>query len=211
MKLELFKAKLFSVFEEHIAIERTLNRKYRKVFSDQSSSKYFKDNFFDEYRSIVFPENASEKPAFTHYEKVVKDVTLTFDQFTIEISRLEVTMTPEKIGILSLSFSSTTLDVNELTLMLSKVRSFDTKMKTKSGEEHVLSRFIEDRLLGFRFRQDADSDLYSDAKFKLFLTGQYGDLGEHNASNVLYDIATCSPLVSAGGKGFFAPHPQISL
>ena len=217
MYLEKIQFKLISVCEINTEILERIKADYERVFiTPTASQKYYHDNFFNEFRSFMYPNQDEAEDGFYFYDRSFENLKLKHDRFEFLITRAEIMQTPNKLGVFSITVAIQEKKLDDITLLISRLRSFDLKVAlvnhskddpvTISSDEQLFSKVIEEKVLGFTFRQNTISDLYSGSKFKVFFVGEYGDLQEHKREHLLYDIATCSPVGSAAGNGFFAPH-----
>ena len=220
MKIDQVLFKLISVCEINPKIHECIQSLYQREFiTIEGSQKYYQDNFFNEFRNFMYPNQDEVDEGFHFYNRSFKNLELKHDRFDFSITQAEIMRTPNKLGVFSITVAIKETELDNITLLISRLRSFDLKVTlcTEKVEEaanesfiddRLFSKVIEDEILGFNFRQNAISDLYSGSKFKVFFVGEYSELKEHQREHLLYDIATCSPVGSAAGNGFHAPHPD---
>jgi len=217
VRMNQFILKLISVCEVRPTERSLIEERFDRVLvTDDFSKKYYQDNFFTEFREFMYPTPQKEEQTFAFYERELSELAYIHDGCTFSLSKAELVYTPSQLGIFSVTVTTDVSDLNQMTMLLSSLRSFDRKIETVNppqaeteAEELTLSRVIEEEVLGFNFRRNSIADLYSGSKFKMFLVGEHSDLGgDHELKNLLYDVATCSAVGSAAGEGYNAPHPD---
>ena len=179
---------------------------------DIDGEKFLKDYFYPDFRSLMFiSSDRSENKRFISNE--LKQIGLIYKRgefektYKIQIIKSEIYIFEGNLGLFSLSIlpSDENYSIKDVSDILSIVRNFDTN----TSDSILLHQWISQNILcGLKLRgENVKSDEYSGSKFKLFTVLDIDNI-ENKRPDLLYDIATTSPLGSAAGNEFYSPDPE---
>jgi cytochrome c oxidase subunit IV len=193
--------------EDCYPIEKNENQ----INEDKKTTKFIKDFYYPDFRRLMFLKDESKITQINH--RFVKDCSIKIsiaykekenNYIPIEIIQSEVFLFHEQVSLFSISVK---VDLEEVTLgdvnnLMSVIRNFDTTVKGESAWHEFISKHF---LCNLPLRGDhVKVDEYSGSKFKLYSAIDCDPL-ESPKSNLLFDLATTSPLGSGSGSGNFAP------
>ena len=179
---------------------------------DKGSEKFLKDYFYPDFREIMYlskPDSINKRFVLNSN----KTVSLLYKrrdfqkEYKVDVLKSEIYIFEGNLGLFSLSIKQAdeSLTLEDISNLLSILRNFDTQ----TADNLLWHEWITSNILcGVKLRgDDVKSDEYSGSKFKLFTVLDIVD-NENNRSDLIYDIATTSPLGSGSGKGSFSPDPE---
>jgi ABC-type multidrug transport system fused ATPase/permease subunit len=178
---------------------------------DFETEQFFKDYFYPEFREIMFltPSDSLNKRFVLNATELV---SLNYGRgdkarsYPINIIKAEIYIFEGNLGLFSLSIQpeDPSYTIEDISNILSVIRNFDTSVKDGSLWHQWISKHIlcDTNLRGNKVK----SDEYSGSKFKLFTVIDL-DNDDHSRSDLIFDIATVSPLGSCAGNTFYSPDP----
>lgn len=178
---------------------------------DLKTEQFFKDYFYPEFREIMFltPSNSVNKRFVLNTSESVSLIYgkgATAINYPINIIKSEIFVFEGNLGLFSLSIQpeDPAYTIEDISNILSVIRNFDASVKDGSLWHQWISKHI---LCGTNLRGNkVKSDEYSGSKFKLFTVIDL-DNDDHTRSDLIFDIATASPLGSGAGNTMFSPDP----
>jgi hypothetical protein len=178
---------------------------------DTKTEQFFKDYFYPEFREIMFltPSNSVNKRFVLNNSESVSLIYgkgVTAINYPINVIKSEIFIFEGNLGLFSLSIQpeNPTYTIEDISNILSVIRNFDASVKDGSLWHQWISTHI---LCGTNLRGNkVKSDEYSGSKFKLFTVIDL-DNDDHTRSDLIFDIATASPLGSSSGNTMFSPDP----
>ena len=181
---------------------------------DNRTAKILKDYFYADFRNIMFfkHETISCSRYINHQPKSIsftREVTgINNEKSTqvieVKIRQAEVFLFKDNIGLFSLAIEPgiSNPDLDYLSNLLYFVRNFDAS----TTENIVWHEWISKNYLGgIQLRGDGiKADEYSGSKFKVFSAIDITDK-ELNKDQLLFDLATNSPIGTTGGETISTP------
>jgi hypothetical protein len=178
----------------------------------EKSIQFLRDYFYPDFRKIMFLED-DDQDSIRMVCNIEKEVSLGYGPgdnrifYDIKINKCEVYLFKNQIGLFSVSVSlkNDNYSIDELSNILSIVRSFDTPVQNQTNwMDWIGNNYLSGTVLRGK---DVMVDEYSGSKFKLF-TVIDADFDKESRSDYLYDLATTSKLGSSKGVGDYAPDPD---
>jgi hypothetical protein len=186
---------------------------------DERKIQGLRDYFYPNFRNIMFLDD-TKSGNYRLTKNGFPSVSLTYKKgnennqgihYTINIISSEIYVFDGYFGIFSLSVKIETnsenqkVTLSDVSNLLSVIRNFST-LTSHSTEWH--SWISKNILCGKSLRgADVKADEYSGSKFKTYSVVDF----EHDSqdrSDLLFDLATASPLGSANGNCIFSPDAE---
>lgn len=182
---------------------------------DIEAEDFLRDYFYPDFRNLLFltsADSGNKRFISSKCQNVVLLSKISGNEFTynLKIIKSEVYIFEGNLGLFSLSiipdYESYTIE--DLSNILVCIRQFDTLTEDQVRWHEWISKNI---LVGEKLRgENIKSDEYSGSKFKLYSVIDV-DRSNENRDELLYDIATTSPIGSAAGNSIFSPDRDYYL
>jgi len=213
--------------ELHPQAYSQMSPKEREEAKDRTIASY-KNIYYSEFRDFMFTGKdrmdvdgfRKEKISTFQRDKTLES-TFLYEQYNSKIqesetvlfafrsNRQEIYLFPDGIGIFSLTLTPITNELVDLSQLINRSRSFETKVLDGTGAIEFHKWISRELLLNIPLVGDnLESDEYSGSKFKVYTVI---DMPESSADHpydrdhLLYEIGTSSPIGCVSGFGFNKP------
>jgi hypothetical protein len=216
--------KITGIFEQKNlknTIKSLLQKGYQKEVIPEFSKGFYKDNYYPEFRDIIFlgGENGVQVLNHPEIQKVsfLKGSKDQVEKREAEIVNREIYLFPNGLHFFSIELKSLDLDLNYLSDLMFSARLFNSKILDSLGEEQIWVRWIEQHCLaGIQIastpQKSVKVDAYSGSKFKLFtvldLDEKNNGIDDAERDHLLYDFGSVAKIGSSKEDSYFAPSPE---
>ena len=204
-----------------------MSPKEREEAKDRTIASY-KNIYYSEFRDFMFTGKDRIDVDGFRKEKIStfqRDKTLesafVYEQYNSQIresetvlfafrsNRQEIYLFPDGIGIFSLTLTPITNELVDLSQLINRSRSFETKVLDGTGAIEFHKWISRELLLNIPLVGDnLESDEYSGSKFKVYTVIDMPESNvdqPYNRDHLLYEIGTSSPIGCVSGFGFNKP------
>ncbi len=190
---------------------------YKKAEVFDSTEKYYKDTYYNEFASLMFTGEAEKNPMKPFQRNQNFDVTFYwgFNKDRIVKSRCvcqELFLFNNEVGILSLTFEPETLDILCIGELTAALKSFDTFVEFRNIQSFFHEFISTNILAGIQLRgKNIKSDDYSGSKFKIYSvinTIDPDDGSNYDRDKLVFEIGTGSRIGELGSNGYNAPSQE---
>ncbi len=183
----------------------------------QSAKKWYKDNYYHEFASLMFTGEAENKPMKPLLRDQSFNLTLYLGKNNERIINSicvnqELFLFNNEVGIFALTFEPESLNFNSISDLTVALKSFDSNL-TYNQTEYKFHEFISKQVLaGIPLRGDnVQADAYSGSKFKIYTIISTPDLDDgkkYNRDKLVYEIGTGSRIGEMGLNGYNSPSAE---
>ena len=194
----------------------------------QGTISSYKNIYYSEFRDFMFTGKdrldvdgfRKEKISTFQRDKTLES-TFVYEQYNSQIresetvlfafrsNRQEIYLFPDGIGIFSLTLTPITNKLVDVSQLINRSRSFETKVLDGTGTIEFHKWISRELLLNIPLVGDnLESDEYSGSKFKVYTIIDMPEPSaelDYNRDHLLYEIGTSSPIGCVSGFGFNKP------
>ncbi len=185
--------------------------------SKESTKKWYKDNYYHEFASLMFTGEAENKPMKPLLRSQSYEITLFLGQnneryIKALCTNQELFLFNNEIGIFALTFEPEYLNFQSISDLTFALKSFDSSILV-NNLQLKLHEFISNQILaGTPLRgTHVQADAYSGSKFKIYTiinTPDIDDGTKYSRDKLVYEIGTGSRIGEMGSNGYNSPSEQ---
>ena len=184
---------------------------FSKQYFQQNSLDFFKNNYYPEFKELIFSNKGKE--AVQTFRKEFNKVIVFPREIEATLNFCDLYIFPDGLSFFMLDFSTsnkTISEISDINFIIQKLDAF-TKMKIEHKEFNWIEWVEENCLLGNKILSETAGkqipiDSYSGSKFKLFTVLETKEaIPQEQRLELLYDIGCNAKIGSAGGKENYSP------
>ena len=184
---------------------------FSKQYFQQNSLDFFKNNYYPEFKELIFSNKGKE--AVQTFRKEFNKVIVFPREIETTLNYCYLFIFPDGLSFFMLDFSrsnKTISDISDINFMIQKLDAV-TKVKIEHKEFNWIEWVEENCLLGNKILSETAGkqipiDSYSGSKFKLFTVLETKEaIPQEQRLELLYDIGCNAKIGSAGGKENYSP------
>ncbi len=184
---------------------------FSKQSFHHSSLDFFKNNYYPEFKELIFSNQ--EKEAVQTFRKEFNKVIVFPREIEATLNFCDLYIFPDGLSFFMLDFSTSNKTISEISDINFIIQKLDavTKMKIEQKEFNWIEWVEENCLFGNKILSETAGkqipiDSYSGSKFKLFTVLETKvAIPQEQRLELLYDIGCNAKIGSAGGKENYSP------
>ena len=148
--------KIIGVFHADGTETSILNKDFESDWVTDSEVGFYKDNYFPEFRELVFGMENERADSFRFHTRTLKEAPSielwTYNRkaeqkelvpnISFRIDKVEVAICPGNLGVFAVSITPQTPDMDGFTKLLSMARRFDQEIRV-DGNDRTFSDYLQ--------------------------------------------------------------------